>query len=242
MGKDYIDWGGYPVGDQTYPLKDLAELAARLGSPVVYSRSGAVAWTDDFEHGVQKWDLSKSGAGSNPALSATYALSKGFSAVLDPGTSAGDYSSLLVKQPQPPAGKWGFSFRWMCAVEPQYLYSRMYVLDDETAYDFMVRYQGSDNTWQYKDTAGDWQDIATLNLVHYDETLWHFLKLTIDFDNKCYSQLQFDAVVYDLSDYELAGGAVVDQDRVSLSLFAYSQGASMKPVYIDDAIFTYNEP
>jgi len=241
-GKDYQDWGGYPSGAGAYIVKDLGELAARLGSPVVYSRSGAVAFIEDFEYGLNKWLLGQTGSGNNPVLSAAVSLSKGFSAKLDPGTTLNDSTSLWIKQPLPPAGKWGFSYRWQCEKEPQFFYIRMYVIVDEVAYDFMVRYRASDDALQVRDTGGTYQTIATVGPVHFADSLWHFLKLVIDFESKTYVRLHFDANEYDLSAYTLAGSAFASQDRISLTAIIYSNGATMTPFYIDDFIFTYNEP
>lgn len=56
MPRGMPDWGEYSPQEVVSKLLDNAELAARLGSPVLFDRRGTVIFMDDFNCGVNHWD------------------------------------------------------------------------------------------------------------------------------------------------------------------------------------------
>jgi len=81
-GLDQPDWGGHYNTGQFYPLYDMAELAARLGSVLTYDRRGALIWAEDFRHGIGSWEEDHFGDDVDAALSANYWENPPFSAEL----------------------------------------------------------------------------------------------------------------------------------------------------------------
>ena len=64
MAGETPDYGRLSAQATVFPVTDLGELAARLGSIVSHDRRGDVIWLDGFEDGLDKWQPTTSGSGA----------------------------------------------------------------------------------------------------------------------------------------------------------------------------------
>jgi hypothetical protein len=241
IGRDYPDWGGYPVSGQTYPLKDLAELAARLGSPVTYDRSGAVYYLETFRDGLSAWDTLVLGAGPTPALNKEHSHSAGVSVKLDPGTVTGDRCSIFHVEPCPPLSKWGFACRvstWsICGV----LELDMEWADREYRWDVWLTIDLQTSTLSVLGADGAMVNVATIPPITNDPRYFSFLKAVIDPEAHTWCRVRLNSATYDVSGIGLYRVEPLNYDYVQLYIQATSQGYFQKPFWVDDVVMTYNE-
>ena len=240
-GKDYPDWGGYPTSAQSYPLKDLAEAVVRLGSPVIYDRSGAVALLESFEFGLGHCELSLTGGGSLPALDNTHWNTNGFSALLAAGPLDGDGSYLAISLPVPPPGLWGLSARFTVPLASGRIMFGIMLFDPPGYWTGAIHYVADLGKWYYKDLAGGVVLLLDGWTPPLSEYLFHFLKLVIDPITHKYVRLVIDDTVIDMSGLDLyyAGGIAYSYLQVSVGLLR--SWAAVSHTNIDDVILTYNE-
>jgi hypothetical protein len=240
-GKDYPDWGGYPVSGQSYPLKDLAEAVVRLGSPVIYDRSGAVAFLDSFECGFNKWDWGKDPAASAPILDGSRACTGNFSLKLDPSAVAVSSIVLYHYQPVPVTSLWGISAQFAFEFVPRSLILSLLHYDGQFQHQFAVVFDKVTNLVRLRATVATYHDVMTMPNWYLNDYLFHHIKLVCDPVLDKYLRLNIDGTLYDLSSYSYTKAVSVTQPRVLISIQVVSDGAGQLPVWLDDVILTYNE-
>lgn len=240
-GKDYPDWGGYPVSGQSYPLKDLAEAVVRLGSPVIYDRSGAVALLEDFSCGMGRWSVWHTGAGSNPVISSAFWCHGGHACHLDPGIVGGDGSVMQAYTPRLPVGLWGVSMRFSIHTWQGYLDFSVLDYDGSLATSYLLRVHLALQKLQVSVAGGPIMDLMDLNLPVHTQNLFHFIKLVFDPVSHRIERVVFDDTTF--SDLSLAQtvAAVLYTPFLLFGITALAGGAADSDLYVDDVIVTYNE-
>ena len=240
-GKDYPDWGGYPVSGQSYPLKDLAEAVVRLGSPVIYDRSGAVALMESFEFGLGHCEVSQGGGGSLPVLDNTHWNTNGFSALLAIPAGAGHWSMIDMYVPVPPVSLWGVSCRFTKPVAEQTFVMGLVMSDSINDYTASLLYQMDVNRWLYKDASGGTAVLLTNWICPDNDTLFHFVKMVLDPVSHTYVRVIIDDTVIDMSGVPYYLTAPVAYSCIDVSIYLLATGGGASHVNIDDVILTYNE-
>jgi hypothetical protein len=241
IGRDYPDWGGYPVSGQTYPLKDLAELAARLGSPVTLDRSGAVYYLETFRYGFNAWSPGYSSHASPPALDKDYSYSDGVAVKLDPGVTTGSYCCILHREPRPPLSKWGFACRFSTGGPVGCLYLIMTWGDGTHQWQTQVLIDLQNKTLYVSDANGAMVNVAPTPGLLANAHCFNFLKAVIDPEAHTWWRVRLNSAAYDVSGIGAQMLVDTDYDFVQLWVHATSQGSLQQPFYVDDIVMTYNE-
>jgi hypothetical protein len=241
IGRDYPDWGGYPVSGQTYPLKDLAELAARLGSPVTFDRSGAVYCLETFRYGFNAWGTAYYGAALPPTLDKDYSYSDGVAVKLDPGVTTGQYCSIYHWEPRPSLSKWGFACRFSTGGTVGRLYLLMTWGDGTNLWQAWVYVDRKNNLLYVSDANGAAVNVATIPTLLDNPRCFNFIKAVIDPEAHAWCRVRLNSAIYDLSGVGARLLGATGYDYVQLTVQAMSQGTGQQPFYVDDIVMTYNE-
>lgn len=221
---------------------DPGEAAARLGSPVTYTRTGTVIWLDDFEFGLEGWNRSVVGTGAAINL-VTSPVYRGRFACKMIGGSTGSGIAQMTK------GGW--------AVAPQrvgieVVFAAVTVLKEflleidlpgkngGILFDLLVK--GDADQLAYFDSAGNDQVIASYDLLTGTSNTFNVLKLVADLDEGEYVRAYFNDKVYDLAG--IAGFPYASTQEAYLNAFMQvtSEAGRNDEAVVDSVIFTANEP
>ena len=238
------DYGVSASKSTVYSLQDMAELAARLGSIVTFDRRGDVIWFDDFEDGIGKWSLDGLGTGNAQEWSSVTSRSRGFSLKL---TCGSDNLMLAVAWRLfafPTLSKHGFEFSFSYPDEDQVksisiwvaIYDGVNILEAELAY------EREPKTLKYYGANYDYVNLRTDLSLYGDETLTHTFKLVLDPIKKEYVRAIVNERTYDLSGNGMPYWADDRTPRVEVLIGLLGVAGVNCIAYIDDFIFTQNEP
>jgi len=236
------DWHKYRKDSPTFPLEDLAELAARLGSIVTFDRRGELFWFDDFEHGLQKWYAYGSGTGNSQTISPTILYHGGYAAKLATGSDTARTANLLRYFPSVITGKWGAEFSFNATTGMRYTRLDLGLYDGATYHSANVRYDWTNNKLQYQDADLAWQDIATAIDLPQSNFLFHTLKLVADFTTDEYVRCILNQTQYSLPDIPIHTSASAAGPYFGLLIQAQTDLDANHTTYIDYCIVTQNEP
>jgi len=228
------------IGD-THRVDDMAELAARLGSPVSFIRSGEVLFLDDFACGLNGWTKTWVPADGNILPSNERVVTGGVSGYLVSGTGANPIATLYKLFPLPTISKLGLAVTFSIGAAGRWFHFGLSYQDGLHLYVFSIRYDPGLETLGYTDIDGDPVTIATQVILSELVNNRNILKLVIDLRTGCYVRLYLNNV-----EYSLAGisGQVVDEDdpaRISLSCMVWGDGLAFTELWVDSVVLTGNE-
>ncbi len=224
-----------------YPLTDLAELAARLGSIVTFDRRGDVVWFDDFESGLSAWQKSESGAGSGVDWDGNVSRSGGFSAKYTLDSSAANVALFRIF-PVPVLGKIGMEISFTINSNLSWFQFLSSYYDSANVAQFGIRYNNALGQLEYLNSSGSWIEIPDLNIRAPYVSKWNFntLKMVFDLEKTIYTRILFNELAADLTE---APSTAVSSQPARLDIYMRArEGASGESLYADDYILTQNEP
>ena len=242
MAHGYPDYGVGAPYKTIYPVLDLGELAARLGSIITFDRRGNVIWFDDFEQGINKWKKNFTGFAGTITSTQERARTGGFSAKITPYPDSDSRTRMEHYMPLPIIGRLGFefSFTWVYDVGEIVLNASLYGHDYH--HSSQIRYLGGGyRRWYYLDENSNWQEIGRV-ILHAEDYLFNTIKLVVDYKTLKYVRLIVNETEFNLSGipYRLLSPAA------TYFLMHYIESRPHTNVevssYIDDVILTQNEP
>jgi len=242
MAHGYPDYGIYTAKKTVYSLQDMAELAARLGSIVTFDRRGDVIWLDDFEDNINKWGQEPSGVGAAIALSTDAARNGGYSCKLTTGNVAGEYARIIHSGPYPILSKIGFEISFTLDTNTMRFRIGLSLYDGTYHSRASVQYNMPFARVEYVDENGVWQVLDTITPLRSGHTLFHTIKLVVDFVNYKYERLLLDSLSYDLTPYSLYRIGDTSSPVLLVDAIHYTNVDANISNYVDDAIITQNEP
>jgi len=236
------DWGIYSNRSQVSTGADAGELAARLGSFDVFSRSGNVLFMSGFENGFGEWETEVSGTGAAITLDTSIVYSGDAAAKLVGGSNSGR-SALLRKQLLVPTAskvgaEWLFALgSQLTSISIQIEYrdgSRQYLAEIILDYaSSIVKYLGSD---------GDYHTITPVPPKVTDAALFYNLKLVVDFVSLKYTRLIINGVSTDLSSFSVRNQSAATASEIINRFILTSRSGQNDLLRVDNFIFTMNEP
>ncbi len=228
-----------------HSVTDLGELAARLGALDVYDRRGDVIWMDACEDSITKrWTVTGSGAGYSAGQNWLY-CKNGVSAYLLIAGSDADRYMLLTKlvSNAPATSKVGLEFSFAMDSNIEYLEVGMQCFDGAERYDYLARYTISTKILSFLNSQSEWEEIETLE---YDLFVgppgWHTWKLVIDTYEEQPERMLLDGWEFLLGDFSPASAADAGDPGLHLHIKAVSSSGNNGELYVDDILFTMNEP
>jgi len=224
-----------------YRLDDMAELAARLGSPVSYHRFGTVIWTETFEGGLGGVTPVETHPGAKVYVQSLNWRSEGVAAELHTEVADPEAAGMRKTGGYYRDTTLGFSVEFCNAGVGNII--RQYI----SYYDGSVRRHGAiritppSGVIEYQNESLTWVPCMDVGVLDADGLLWYPIKLILDTFNCCYIRFHFGDQVVDLSGIALYQEPCVEASNSRLLLWLNSPDATERSVYTDNWVFTVNE-
>ena len=242
MAGETPDWRRLNAQAVAFPVTDLGELAARLGSIDTYDRRGDVVFLEDFESGLVRWTSSSSGVGGTVDLSVAGARSGLFSARLVAGSDVLRRAALALVVPTPALSLVGLEVSFSLHADTRFVRARLLYSDGTRRYDFEIGYATATEELQIMSSAGFRVAVASGVTVRSGPQVHSTMKMAVDLTNLRYVRGQLNRFGVDLSAQEAHDATSTTRDDVELLLEHYADSGTNPILYADDVILTQNEP
>lgn len=226
----------------TYPVGDLAELVARLESVVLHDRRGDVLYWDNFAHALQHCGSGTTGAGSSVAGSTVTARHGANSIRMVADTGANDQARIIFVIPYRSLSNLGVEIAFTTPTQQTWFELSLLAWTGSRSVNGRLRFDRVAFDLQYYDSDGNWQNLDTNLQLPAAVHAFNLMKLVIDPVNELYVRAVVNASEYDLSAY--AARAVDDPSAPTTELRIILNGgaAATSTCYVDDFIYTQDEP
>ncbi|KKM13586.1 hypothetical protein LCGC14_1714710 [marine sediment metagenome] len=241
MSRGQPDFGMYAPQAYGASLSDMAELAVRLGSINIFDRRGKVFDLDDCEATLLKWVVATVGNGA-AAFDNTSPKSGGQCIKMTSGDGALDGVSMAKAFSLFDAKRLGFEFSFAL---PSSHVSLTIIIDNYDAtshYKAEIKIDFNAQTLSYLDSSNAFVELATPDPFTAKAFIHYPFKLVADFDTGYYVRLLFLGVEYDLSEYALYTSGASWRPNTEFKLELARKAAPGGNIYLDDFIFTEDEP
>ncbi|MBA7568659.1 hypothetical protein ES708_10393 [subsurface metagenome] len=252
-GTAYQTLGADAEGNITALLKDntdqwgkkisvgIAELAARLGSPISWDRRGQVVQIITFENGFGNVYHSGAFEGGGVFLCPTTFMTGGYSAKLDTGTAITTYADLYAFGDFPPSTRLGFEWVFSAEGSPSEVTLFGKIWDGADEHKAHVNIDGTTNKIQVWKKGGGYHDVADFEFT-LDERAFISIKAVIDIGTEHWVRLMVRGEAHDLSAVETAKETLVTYPYVECGMKVVEKTAAQQLVYLDRMVVTTNEP
>lgn len=239
---DYPDWGGFYNNQAFFPSFDMAELAARLGSPITYDRRGAFCWGDIFDGGLQRWEYG-GGPGYGVALDPDVFEYGRFSAKLTSNAAINATVSMVRYLNLPLADTLGFSAMYRLGVQDTIIQHKVQVYSEGDHLNARLEIDcdsASPTIKIFDDTS--WQMLDSPTYVPVRTSHFTLVKLVIDFVNQKWVRVIVGNNEYDASAYSLSLAGTASHEYVACVVGLKAKLVGGTNGYVDNVIYTANEP
>jgi hypothetical protein len=241
MAHGTTDWHGSTPQEQVYRSVDMAELAARLGSPDVSDRRGNVVFMDSFANGPAGWDFSGSGgvAAGYPVADPVYHGALALGLQTDAVNFAGSEWDRSVALPI--FSKFGVETTFAFPINTQYVGLGLSIYTGAVWYSYAVRwYQNTGQLGVFNSGPG-FTILASPGPLTNTGRTWYTLKLVIDPTTGYYERVLFNTTMYDC--HTIQPPQTPDLTPLSGAIFlrAAPVGAVSRLILFDSVVFTVNE-
>ena len=236
------DWGTGAQRTVAGVSADPGEIAARLGSPVTYSRTGTVIWLDTFEFGFGGWTRVTTGTGGAIAL-ITDPVHSGRFAVKLTGGSTGSGLAQITK--------------YVYALDPNSLGVEVTFQINTTdlkellieftqggpdAVDFGIFFDGTAGEIYYLNSASAKVLLDTYGFGMGSNQPFYVMKLVVDLVTRKFVRLHWNERTYDMAGISGYLYTETDEPYFKSRIEVRSLAGSNEAVIVDNVIFTANEP
>ena len=238
------DWSKYRTTSTTYPVLDLAELAARLGTPATFDRRGDVVWMDDFSHGINKWYVTSNGVGGTAIPDHLYADVGPYSAKLTTPGTATNYTRITHYCHLPLAPTIGLEARIGLWQELHYFQWEIWAYDgsDATYYQIQIDLEVQPNLLQYLNSGGTWTTFRTDFEATGALNSFNYSKLVVDWQAKTYTRFILNDHISDLTGIAGRHYSTTSRRHTIIRFRAYGLDTGTGPAWVDGVIITHDEP
>ena len=224
-----------------YRLDDMAELAARLGSPVTFNRFGDVVWLDTFEDGLGGWYAGATDAASAIYIQGTRTMSGGCAVEMASATIAPDYIGMWKHFAYKEDTRLGFGCTYACDGDGTTVTIRLVYYDGTRVYLGKVEVDHASGEVSYLNSGGVETVVGALGKLDITGYVWYPVKLVIDTATGEFVGFRFGPTNIDMSGLALWQGPATDAPRCIASVYFFCDDALDHSLYIDNCVFTVNE-
>lgn len=242
MGHGTIDYARLKGIGAVYTLQDLGELAVRLGSPVSLDRRGNVYWIHSFELGLGSLHTMSTGANADVGVYPYSATGDGMCGGLTPGDAVGNIAGVYNYLPILIAGGWGVEIRFTVPTKLGAFYLRMRHWGSHGCYNYRARYDHSTGNIDIQDSDANWQIIGSPGVQPAGMEIFNLFKLVVDGENQKYERIIFNNHTYLAREYSPLTVPNGEIDLLGIEMYAERGATGAMLCYIDNIIFTQNEP
>jgi len=242
MPRGQPDFGIYQPLSQVAGLSDVGEAAVRLGSINIYDRKGWTIWQDDFEGAKVNWDATNGFGGLLPIYSSSYSWQGSQSLRLKTEAGAASYSRIFRYFSLVNSSKIGAEALIQCDMSnTSFLLIELSILDGVRQYRASFRYYEDDALIKIY-TGGVWVTVVTEVTMYSSSYFFMPIKVVVEITNHLYDRLRVGEQEIDLSAYALENVGVTTKKVIAISLNQRGQAVGDSITYVDNFIFTQNEP
>jgi len=238
-GPDYDVTAGVRT---TYRWADLDELAARLGSPVVFDRRGDVILIDSFEDGWGRWTPNIAGAGGSIQLSRARSRSGAYSLRLVAPPVVMGLARVYTYLDYPVLGAFGLESSWVPGLTMESLYMRLYVETTTVTYQIGVRFTPGSGNIDLWIPPGVWTTVYHQAAGGWGVPVFRTWKVVANPVSGHYVRLLYGSIVIDASPYAIAVAGGLPLPTAEIDIGFYCNSPTPCNSYLDDVILTQNEP
>lgn len=245
MPRGQADFGAYSPKALGASLADMADLAVRLGSIVEYDRRGDIAYLDDYEGPVERFN--KTGdAGCAAVLDSAYPYSGSQCVKLTTAGVDEDYYEIGYNIVPMVTGKHGCKIA-LNPVDMKTYDSKFWIYliiwDGTHHHVAFIELNPHDKTIKYQNAAEVMTTFETnLQLEGMAGVLFHNIKVVIDLDTGKYVRLMMDTLSWDLSAYSYLKEAQVHVPYIAAGFALTDLEGHAHTIYMDNFVYTINEP
>lgn len=222
---------------------DQGELAARLGSINTFDRRGDTVWMDDFEDSSLKWDAYTSGSGGSISLDNTRARNGDQSCKMVPGSGANFTAYMYNYIPLPVGSNLGFECSFTGHVDISYILLNVKFHDGNFLKECGLALSfTTDKLYYYKDPTPTWIEFQDGWAPFAHNYLFSTAKLVFNSRTTDYIRALVNDKPYNLSPYDYYSTGSGVNPYVAFAITITNSKAGNPAIYIDDVIFTQNEP
>jgi len=236
------DYSNVKGDEGIFVITDLGELAAMLGCPSVFHRSGNIVYLDRFEHGHAAWQKTTSGTGAGVATVTTYPFTGAFSCELTGGSDGLKYAGISRYLGVLPSQQLGLEIAVMFRSEfDNFIMWLQYENEAATHQAFIKLSDADDSIYVYRNN-NDYAKFGVLppSILYYG--LYHRMKLIADFDGSAYFRFLYDDQNFDLSDYVIGSTSNSGIPGLKITLGLYSRAGENDKAQVGVSILTQREP
>lgn len=215
-----------------------AEMAARLGSPVVFDWRGQTFYVHDFSDGLGAFYCTLSGAGADYAIDPLYKMRGGYSLKLTGGSDSSQYAKAQGICGRNPSDRFGFLVSVSSYAQTTDIILR--ARPGDTRYIGVLRYKWGTWSLQYLGDDAAYHTIATVYCQNYPYVFNNF-KLVIDVSTHKYVRALVNDTEFDLSAYDLESDGSGFPGTCEFEILTTSRVNENDYNYIDHVILTVNE-
>jgi len=221
---------------------DTGELAARLGSIDTFDRRGNVVWMDDFEGPILKWDVIAVGTGAAVVLDTTYVKNGSQSVKLTTGDAVGNYAEISRSLSLPVETRLGLEASFTSTDHLSYYYFSLAIYDGSLEHIARITYKPPTDILEARDSPTTSKTIASALKLYPLEGLFNTIKFVIDYSTKKYVRCILNEVEYPIPTVTYATATNYTTPYAKLIIHIVTGYNSNQSMYLDNVIFTQNEP
>jgi len=222
-------------------LGDLAELAARLRSPLTYSRSGNVLAIETWRHGLNKVITATEGTGSAVVLVNNPSLSDGVACQLQTSNSISSLAKFKQYYLAPQEVGIGWEAGFCITGSSVTLTIQLSYYTGVNVHQFQVYYEAATTKLQIYEHGEPYTSIDTALTLKTGAQYFNNLKLIINMETGYYNRLYLNDALYSLQDYQAVYSADTTTKRLEALIQVAGGGGSALTVTLDNIILTQNE-
>lgn len=242
MPRGAPDYSNVSAAQPLHRLDDMAELAARLGSPSTHDRSGSVVYIETFSNGLGSWVKAGNPADYDISIATDQFRHGPFSCKLTAGFAEEGYAKLFRKFPYPVLNKYGLEFSVkMGADTGDFLWTLAYH-DGTYEHSYTMKYMVSEEEIWIKGTGGGYTPLVEDLPLLFLYSPFHTIKMVVDLPNDEFVRLIVNETNYPISEYPAYVFETPDSPNVRIDLQQRTAIEASPVSYVDDIILTQNEP
>lgn len=234
-------WGAAPKST-TYGSMDVAELAARLGSPVNFDRRGDVMYITTFAQGWGMIVGTGSGAGNTACIASYWPLHGSLHAVLNTGTDVGGFRQAYIHVFYPVLGGLGIEASFIPMANLRSVDLSLTLYDGANALSFRCQYNHPTGTIKVYASDAAWHTVGTPGIMPESYSSYVIMKLVCNSLTGKFCRVMFNGSTYLADGYSGLSGANATRKGMIGFISAYTDVAAAVEIPVGHIIITQNEP
>lgn len=242
MPRGAPDYSNVSAAQPLHRLDDMAELAARMGSPVTHDRAGSVIFIETFSKGLGAWETTGAGSDNDVILVSTPFRSGPFSCRLVAGDNGTGSAKLFRKFPYPVLNKYALEFSVKLGTGTgDFLWTLAYH-DGTDEHNYTMKYMVAEEEIWIKGATGAYSVLVEDLPLQFLYSPFQTIKMVVDLENDLFVRLIVNQEVYLIPTYPAYVFETADSPNVRVDLQQRVTVGGNPYSHVDDVILTQNEP